>query len=118
MKVTKVLVVDDFPAFQRMFTDLVKGIFGEGVIVLVASTLDEATKLFEENKSELDLILLDTSLGDGVYTYQLAKTMRKVFSRPIVGTSTDEKHRELMVKFGCTHSCNKTEVGDLLKKWK
>ena len=118
MKVKKVLLVEDFPALQKLIPKIVRSVFGEDIVVLVSGSLEEAERFYEEHVRDIDLILMDTHLGKGVTTCDLAKKISMEFNRPIVSISTDKNSREYMLGNGCTHGCEKSEIYEFLTKWK
>ena len=118
MNVKKVLLVEDYPSLQIILPDCVKVVFGSDVVVLVAGTLRDAEVTVERHANELDLILMDTSLGRGVTTFDLVSRISKIFRQPIVAISTDELHRKKMIELGCTHGCPKSELREFLEEWK
>jgi CheY-like chemotaxis protein len=118
MNVKKVLLVEDYPSLQVVLPDCVKVVFGKDVVVLVSGTLCDAEATFQRHAHELDFILMDTSLGRGVNTFDFVSRISKVFKQPIVAISTDELHRKKMVELGCTHGCPKSELREFLEGWK
>lgn len=118
MNVKKVLLVEDYPTLQIILPDCVKVVFGRDVVVLVAGTLRDAEATFYRHANELDFILMDTSLGKGVTTFDFVSRISKLFKQPIVAISTDELHRKKMVELGCTHECQKSELREFLEGWK
>jgi len=124
MKVKKVLLVEDFPSLQAMIADMIKIVFGDETEVVIAGSLEEAHKMWEEHLESVDAIFLDTHLGKGVTTYKLAKRISEEFNRPLVkikrlvAISTDPEARKEMVRHGCTHECNKSDIMSFLQDWK
>lgn len=116
MKKTKVLLVEDYVGMQKSLSDFVKIVYGKEAVVLIAATLIEAEAHFNKHADDLDFILMDTSLGKGVTTFELTKRISQTFKRPIITTSTDKEYREKMLKIGCTHECNKSDLLDFLER--
>ena len=115
MNVKKVLLVEDHPGMQISLAECVRVVFGKEVVVLVAGTLLEAEDFFKGHADELDFILMDTSLGKGITTYDLTSNISKVFKRPIIATTTDDSSQKHMMRIGCTHKCYKWELLEFLR---
>jgi CheY-like chemotaxis protein len=109
-----VLLVEDYPSLQTTISDVIKGMCGKEAVVLVAGTLPDAFDQWNRCKEVLDLIFLDTSLGHGVTTFDLAREISRSFKGPLVATSLEDEHRLEMVRCGCTHHCPKLGILELL----
>ncbi len=107
-------MIEDFLRFQVLLTQEIKEVFGSKVEVIVAGSLEKADELYNTHKEDIDLILMDTSLGNGVTTFALTKKISEEFNRPIISISTKPEYREIMMKYGCTHDCPKDEVKKFL----
>jgi len=118
MNVKKVLLVEDYVNLQIALADCIKDIFGSNTVVLVAGTLLEAENIFKDQADEIDFILMDTSLGKKVTTFDFTSRISKIFKRPIVAISTNDDNRKKMIQLGCTHECVKYNLREFLKSWK
>jgi len=124
MEVKRVLLVEDFPQLQELISLQIKIVFGEDVEIHITDSLQGADELYDKHIGDIDLILLDTHLKNGVTTFKLAKRIAKEFNRPVVkikgliAISTDRCARELMLREGCTYQCEKSKLMKFLRKWK
>jgi response regulator of citrate/malate metabolism len=110
--------VEDYLQMQRALTDLVKEVFGLNTVVFIAGNLTEAQSIFAQHSLEIDLILMDTNLGNGDNTYQLTTDISKSFTKPIVATSIDKRNFQKMLDCGCTHNCEKADLMSFLESLK
>jgi CheY-like chemotaxis protein len=80
-KALRIVIVED----ESMVAMLLEDILGElgHNIVAVASSLEKAERMFEEN--EFDLAVLDVNLN-GIYTYPLAAMLKEKGSRFLFST--------------------------------
>lgn len=115
-EVKKILVVEDFPELQKAIKTILINFFGKHTEVLIAGTLEEAEKLFEDHRN-LDLIFLDTSLGKGITTFGFAKKITKVFNGSVVAISSDDDYRRHMVTLGCTYECGKESIYNFIQEY-
>jgi len=119
MKITHVLLVEDHVALQVGISDMIKLTLGHHVKVSVAGTVPEADILFEKHQEDINIILLDTSLGRGVTTFELTKCIRKRFNGLMLAISTDEDHRKVMVDdCGCDDECDKGNLFEYIERLK
>ena len=115
MKVKTAFIVDDYVPLQTAITDYIKEIFGASTVVYTATTLKSAEIIFDTHGGEFDLILMDTSLGGGEFTFELTKKIAQTYKGPLVAISTDEKKRKHMVRHGCTSTCDKKDLPKYLE---
>jgi len=113
----KVLLVEDDIRVAKTIRDL---LLSSGFSVFWSQTLKDATKMYLENRQDLDLILLDGFLGPSHFgvdcdntTIPLIIQIKKdgmLFKGKTVAMSTSPKMREEMVKAGCDFECRKGAI--------
>ena len=108
----KVLIIDDLKLFHQLTIDTLADELKAGKIqFLSAFTLEEGQKLFDANRSDIDLIAVDACVpGDRPNSMELIRNIRKKFEGPIVAISSLSDYRELLMKAGCDYECKKTEL--------
>jgi response regulator of citrate/malate metabolism len=118
-KVTKVLLIEDSTAMQSRISQMIKKVFGDETDVVIAGSLQEAEDLYQAHVGDVDMILMDTHLGEGTNTTALAKRISLEFNRPIIAISTNKDSRKTLINNGwCTHQCCKSEILKFLTEWK
>jgi DNA-binding NarL/FixJ family response regulator len=117
-KVRAVLLVEDHPSLQRGIGDLLVWHFGSGTQVHITGTIVTTEVLVSAHKDYLDLILMDTSLGNGVFTFDLTERIRKFhgYRGQMIATSIDEGNHPIMIKRGCSDAWLKHEIRERLRK--
>jgi|GEM_PF-3104264 len=116
--ITQILVVEDFVEWQVRIQTILRDHFGARTNIFVSATVEGADKEISRQKNRLDLILMDSSLGSGVFTFKFTKKIREVYSYsgPIIAMSTEPTYRKRMRDFGSSHACDKTWLVDYLKE--
>jgi len=92
MKIQKVLVVDDQLSIQVGIERAVRMVFGADTVVFVAGNYSDAKSAFLLNGHDLDIILMDTNLGNGITTYSLVEYIHQAGFKGIMV-------RPLLMKF-------------------
>jgi len=104
-----VSIIDFYQAFLRT-----KG----GFQVIIATTLEEAEKLFFANKESLDFVVTAACLRSGLpnTTSLLKETIRPNFEGKIIAVSGDPAYRQDLLKSGADYEMDKNEVPKFLSK--
>lgn len=119
MKV-KILIVDDV---RRQIDEHIVALRSYRLSdeeILTAATLEEASRLYEAHRSELDGIVLDGCVpGNKLTTLPFIKQTKRDrkagnFSGFVVAASSLESYRREMVAAGCTHASPKLTAVDVL----
>jgi CheY-like chemotaxis protein len=108
-------LVEDYKSLQISLSLLLRSHFGPETIVHVCGTIIEVEVTVSVHR-DIDLILMDTSLGNGVTTFFLTEKIRKEhgFTGPIIATSGNDDNHPEMLRRGCSHACLKEKIGDFL----
>ena len=115
-EIKTVLLIEDMDFLQNLIADIIHRHMGKDVNVLFAGTVTEAETIFNTHQGVIDLILMDTNLGRGETTFELASKISKVFPHHIVAISTDPDNHKGMILAGCTDSCLKEELAKYIKE--
>jgi hypothetical protein len=113
MKRFSVLLAEDYVLLNDLFTrDMEKA----DISVFSAKTLSETKRLYDENKDELDAIIMDACLeGDTPDTLLIVEHMiASGFKNPIIATSCDIHFSEMLMQSGATHISEKYQAVELL----
>ena len=80
------------------------------VHILEARSVEDGERLFTENP-DVSLIVMDACVpGDEPTTPPLIRKMRKMFTGPIIATSSDHSYRQQLMRAGCDHESWKSDV--------
>lgn len=108
----KVLIVEDFPQWQRIFQRELED-FCE---VLLAGTVEKGEQLYKANP-DVALIIMDACVpGDEPTTLELIKKIRETFKGPMIGTSSMSNYRSALLEAGCDYSSDKGTVARTMAK--
>lgn len=113
----KVLLIED----NRDTVTIWKMVLGpfiknEKLLLLTAVSIDEARERFKLNQ-DIDAIFFDGCIvgpGKEPNTEILVSEFKMSFSGSMIAASGEEKYREVLLKAGCSHSCNKEDVPKML----
>lgn len=120
MKINKILLVEDTEKWkERISAGLVK----EGKTVLIASTLEEAKKLFDEN-NDIDLVITDMSYPERAGAEEdassgMAFIMYVKAKRPdlkVIAQSSDPGYLNDAKKAGADEMINKSDIVNRINK--
>lgn len=107
-----VLVVEDADHWVRTHLRVLEG----RVIVITAMTREDALRLYQKHRDELDAIILDGCVpGDAVNTHEFIRAVSAdiragYFSGPLMAASSLAEYRKEMMATGCTHETWKDEA--------
>ena len=111
MSKPKILVVEDDTYVQDVYRRKLTANFD----LLQATTLNEGERLFQENRDEIVLVVMDACVPGGQpNSIPLVEEIRKSFDGPIIASSSDEDYRKILVHAGCSHEAPKYEVSKLI----
>jgi CheY-like chemotaxis protein len=116
----KILVVDDDSNQIIAHVAALRGYKVSDEEILTAITLEEANKLYETYRGELDGIILDGCVpGNKLTTLPFIKQTKRdrkarKFSGLVVAASSLATYRRDMVAAGCTHESMKLTAVDIL----
>jgi CheY-like chemotaxis protein len=103
----KVLIVEDEKSWQHTFTALL----GNKVEVLLAPTIQDAEKLFQEHRSDLAAILMDAQvMASFPNTMDLIREFRRFYKGPMIAMSSLPKNITILMDAGCDYGVTKGEV--------
>ena len=114
----KVLILED----EGMLANLFRSQFhGEPIELVIAATAAAARKLFK--REEFDVVVLDgiAPSEPGCHASLVGPTLAKEFrsagyNGPLIASSSDPQAVDLMLKAGCSHSCEKLRLQELLRE--
>ncbi|MES2623409.1 MAG: hypothetical protein V4576_03305 [Patescibacteria group bacterium] len=111
----KVLIVDDEERPRKHHRLILEEDLPGMVETLTAATLEEANRLFDENKDDLILVVMDACLeGSRPDTLPLVHRMRKEgFKGKIIANSSMPEYQQTLLNAGCDQaSSGKNELED------
>jgi len=112
--IKKVLLIED----DQKIADLIILRLGRTSKILLASTIREAFKKFEENPDIIIIIMdywmpINTGKPANKNTLELVAFIRKKFKGPIIATSNDPQCNRKLMEAGCNYKCDdKLEIPD------
>ena len=110
----KILIVEDNELLQMMYSN--PSYLGRDFELLQAYTIKEGEALFAKNSREIELIVMDGSLPDGIGDELVRKIRNSGFLGPIITSAGYPAYRDRMMELGCTHQSSKEGVPDLVKE--
>ena len=107
----KILIVEDGCSFQDMYErDL------EGYHLLQAYTLQQGRDLFRASADEIEIVILDGSLGNNEFGDVLAKEIREAgYTGPMIATSSSSALNNQLFQSGCNYAARKEDVCSYIK---
>lgn len=104
-KLPKILMVEDDRDVIRAWSLWLR----QESIMLVASTVEQASELFIQNP-DICLIVMDGCLtGFELETVDLIKKFRQTFAGPIVAASANRDYCLRMMEAGCSHDAGRKD---------
>lgn len=102
-KLKKVLLVED----DSVWLEFIGRGLGDKVVLLLASTIEKAEKMFNEHP-DINLIIMDACVpGDTPTTQPLIRKIRETFSGPMLAISSIGPYRKQLLAAGCDYECEK-----------
>ena len=112
----KVLLIEDDISIIDFYQSALRK--NGGVQVIIATTLEEAEKLFFANKESLDAIVIVACLRSGLpnTTTLLKEVIRPNFEGKIIAVSGSPFYRQDLLDSGADYEMDKNEVPKFLSK--
>lgn len=103
----RILIVEDKTAYVKGW---LPRLVEKGIDSTHATTIEQATQIFNENPS-FDLIVMDCCVpGDFPNTMELVAFIRQSFKGPILVNSTCSDFVDMLMKVGASHRAHKSVV--------
>src|SRR4051812_19001096 len=103
----KILLVEDDESVRRAFVRLCNARFETKPTILQAGTLEQGLELFTQNKTDLDMIIMDACVNNPrvVDSPDLIRSMRSAgFGGPIIANSSNAENNELLLAAGASRA--------------
>jgi len=115
----KILIVEDTKSMSDLYVYKLSPHFD----VLVAATVYDANRIFQDNNGDFELIIFDyqvpsrpdsglLSPGDNTECI-VQKIKRDGFTKPMIATSSEPKYRTKLMNAGCTHESEKLKAAEM-----
>ncbi len=106
-----ILIVEDGESYQNRYAREL----ADHANILAAYNIHDAERLFEENKGNISLIVMDACVpGDSPTTLGLTREFKKTFEMPMIAASSISDYRQDLLLAGCTHEASKYDVSKLV----
>ena len=97
----KILIIEDNRIVVLDYTHRLNNNLDIDFKILTAATLEKAKELYDQNKDDLSIIVMDHDLGNGIDTVLLTQEFKKTFEGPMIANSSSLISNDKLIEAGC-----------------